>query len=183
MVTPLSAFCTPTGPAARGYRGVHCHQPDSRYVAPVTYGALESRYDHQHVLSPGSPEGCWELLTLQWDVLVATCSAPHHPPSLVSSALAPCGTVGYGTAMCSQAQHNVAHTPWCGIGRHSVVWHSQIQYDTALAWHSLGTAQPQSHPLPVPRWWLCCHQQARSCPFAGFQWRTPQLRLVSPGRL
>ncbi|NWT45521.1 APEH enzyme, partial [Chroicocephalus maculipennis] len=42
-------------------------------------------------LSPGSPEGCWELLTLQWDLLVATCSAPHHPPSLMVAALPPAG--------------------------------------------------------------------------------------------
>ncbi|NXX25712.1 APEH enzyme, partial [Nicator chloris] len=39
----------------------------------------------------GSPEGCWELLTLQWDLLVATCSAPHHPPSLVVAMLPPAG--------------------------------------------------------------------------------------------
>ncbi|NXD47476.1 APEH enzyme, partial [Corvus moneduloides] len=39
----------------------------------------------------GSPEGCWELLTLQWDLLVATCSAPHHPPSLVVAVLPPAG--------------------------------------------------------------------------------------------
>ncbi|NXE97998.1 APEH enzyme, partial [Menura novaehollandiae] len=38
-----------------------------------------------------SPEGCWELLTLQWDLLVATCSAPHHPPSLVVAVLPPAG--------------------------------------------------------------------------------------------
>ncbi|NXP92620.1 APEH enzyme, partial [Passerina amoena] len=43
------------------------------------------------VLSPGSSEGCWELLTLQWDLLVATCSAPHHPPSLVVALLPPAG--------------------------------------------------------------------------------------------
>lgn len=75
----------------------------------------EQLWSPTRVLSPGSSEGCWELLTLQWDLLVATCSAPHHPPSLVSSALAPCGTVGYGAAMCSQAQLSVAHTPWCGV--------------------------------------------------------------------
>ncbi|NWY97576.1 APEH enzyme, partial [Loxia curvirostra] len=39
----------------------------------------------------GSSEGCWELLTLQWDLLVATCSAPHHPPSLVVAMLPPAG--------------------------------------------------------------------------------------------
>ncbi|XP_061864420.1 acylamino-acid-releasing enzyme [Colius striatus] len=42
-------------------------------------------------LTAGSPEGCWELLTLQWDVLVATCSAPHRPPSLVVGLLPPAG--------------------------------------------------------------------------------------------
>ncbi|XP_050169246.1 acylamino-acid-releasing enzyme-like [Myiozetetes cayanensis] len=42
-------------------------------------------------LTAGSPEGCWELLTLQWDLLVATCSAPHHPPSLVMAVLPPAG--------------------------------------------------------------------------------------------
>ncbi|XP_042655809.1 acylamino-acid-releasing enzyme-like, partial [Tyto alba] len=42
-------------------------------------------------LTAGSPEGCWELLTLQWDLLVATCSAPHRPPSLVVSVLPPAG--------------------------------------------------------------------------------------------
>ncbi|XP_015496845.1 acylamino-acid-releasing enzyme isoform X3 [Parus major] len=42
-------------------------------------------------LTAGSPEGCWELLTLQWDLLVATCSAPHHPPSLVVAVLPPAG--------------------------------------------------------------------------------------------
>ncbi|KAJ7424742.1 acylamino-acid-releasing enzyme-like protein [Willisornis vidua] len=42
-------------------------------------------------LTAGSPEGCWELLTLQWDLLVATCSAPHHPPSLVVAMLPPAG--------------------------------------------------------------------------------------------
>ncbi|XP_055662008.1 acylamino-acid-releasing enzyme isoform X2 [Falco peregrinus] len=42
-------------------------------------------------LTAGSSEGCWELLTLQWDLLVATCSAPHHPPSLVVTVLPPAG--------------------------------------------------------------------------------------------
>ncbi|KFV73802.1 Acylamino-acid-releasing enzyme, partial [Dryobates pubescens] len=42
-------------------------------------------------LTAGSPEGCWELLTLQWDLLVATCSAPHQPPSLVVAVLPPAG--------------------------------------------------------------------------------------------
>ncbi|XP_074770733.1 LOW QUALITY PROTEIN: acylamino-acid-releasing enzyme-like [Athene noctua] len=42
-------------------------------------------------LTAGSPEGCWELLTLQWDLLVATCSAPHRPPILVVSVLPPAG--------------------------------------------------------------------------------------------
>ncbi|XP_068884436.1 acylamino-acid-releasing enzyme isoform X3 [Aphelocoma coerulescens] len=42
-------------------------------------------------LTAGSPEGCWELLTLQWDLLVATRSAPHHPPSLVVAVLPPAG--------------------------------------------------------------------------------------------
>ncbi|CAN8186041.1 unnamed protein product [Coccothraustes coccothraustes] len=42
-------------------------------------------------LTAGSSEGSWELLTLQWDLLVATCSAPHHPPSLVVAVLPPAG--------------------------------------------------------------------------------------------
>ncbi|KAM9276670.1 acylamino-acid-releasing enzyme-like [Morus bassanus] len=42
-------------------------------------------------LTAGLPEGCWELLTLQWDLLVATCSAPHRPPSLVVAVLPPVG--------------------------------------------------------------------------------------------
>ncbi|XP_014809061.1 PREDICTED: acylamino-acid-releasing enzyme-like [Calidris pugnax] len=42
-------------------------------------------------LTAGSPEGCWELLTLQWDLLVATCSAPNRPPSLVVAVLPPAG--------------------------------------------------------------------------------------------
>ncbi|XP_068275919.1 acylamino-acid-releasing enzyme-like isoform X3 [Nyctibius grandis] len=42
-------------------------------------------------LTAGSPEGCWELLTFQWDLLVATCSAPHRPPSLVVAELPPAG--------------------------------------------------------------------------------------------
>ncbi|XP_053809873.1 acylamino-acid-releasing enzyme-like isoform X2 [Vidua chalybeata] len=42
-------------------------------------------------LTAGSSEGCWELLTLQWDLLVATCSAPHHPPCLVVAVLPPAG--------------------------------------------------------------------------------------------
>ncbi|XP_053932914.1 acylamino-acid-releasing enzyme isoform X2 [Cuculus canorus] len=40
-------------------------------------------------LTAGSPEGHWELLTLQWDLLVAACSAPHRPPSLVVAVLPP----------------------------------------------------------------------------------------------
>ncbi|XP_035757356.1 acylamino-acid-releasing enzyme-like [Egretta garzetta] len=42
-------------------------------------------------LTAGLLEGCWELLTLQWDLLVATCSAPHRPPSLVVAVLPPAG--------------------------------------------------------------------------------------------
>uniref|UniRef100_A0A8B9CTJ2 Acylamino-acid-releasing enzyme n=1 Tax=Anser brachyrhynchus TaxID=132585 RepID=A0A8B9CTJ2_9AVES len=42
-------------------------------------------------LTAGSPEGCWELLTIQWDLLVATCSAPHRPPRLVVAELPPLG--------------------------------------------------------------------------------------------
>ncbi|KFQ15396.1 Acylamino-acid-releasing enzyme, partial [Leptosomus discolor] len=42
-------------------------------------------------LTAGSTEGCWELLSLQWDLLVATCSAPHRPPSLVVAVLPPAG--------------------------------------------------------------------------------------------
>nr|XP_025962413.1 acylamino-acid-releasing enzyme-like [Dromaius novaehollandiae] len=42
-------------------------------------------------LTAGSPEGCWVLLTTQWDLLVATCSAPHQPPSLVVAVLPPAG--------------------------------------------------------------------------------------------
>ncbi|XP_068275924.1 acylamino-acid-releasing enzyme-like isoform X7 [Nyctibius grandis] len=63
-------------------------------------------------LTAGSPEGCWELLTFQWDLLVATCSAPHRPPSLVSRAVAPRGTARYDQA-------------WHGMTRHTVAWHSK----------------------------------------------------------
>ncbi|KFU89089.1 Acylamino-acid-releasing enzyme, partial [Chaetura pelagica] len=42
-------------------------------------------------LTARSSKGCWELLTLQWDLLVATCSAPHCPPSLVVAVLPPAG--------------------------------------------------------------------------------------------
>ncbi|XP_035168227.1 acylamino-acid-releasing enzyme-like [Oxyura jamaicensis] len=42
-------------------------------------------------LTAGSPEGCWQLLTVQWDLLVATCSAPHRPPRLVVAELPPLG--------------------------------------------------------------------------------------------
>ncbi|XP_067159747.1 acylamino-acid-releasing enzyme-like [Apteryx mantelli] len=42
-------------------------------------------------LTAGLPEGCWVLLTTQWDLLVATCSAPHQPPSLVVGVLPPAG--------------------------------------------------------------------------------------------
>ncbi|NXV73330.1 APEH enzyme, partial [Atlantisia rogersi] len=55
-----------------------------RDVAPTPHAPTCS-------LSSGSPEGAWELLTLQWDLLVATCSAPNHPPSLVVSVLPPVG--------------------------------------------------------------------------------------------
>ncbi|NXT19949.1 APEH enzyme, partial [Syrrhaptes paradoxus] len=58
----------------------------------VIYGAPVSVCKLQCPLCPsGSPEGCWELLTLQWDLLVATCSAPHRPPSLVVAVLPPAG--------------------------------------------------------------------------------------------
>ena len=90
VVTQWHAVCPTTGPAACGHGGGHCHQPDGRYVV---LGSPRCPSEHPRALacsvSPGSPEGCWELLTLQWDLLVATCSAPNRPPSLVSSAPAP----------------------------------------------------------------------------------------------
>ena len=93
MMMWLPVLCSLAGAAARGHRGSHRHQPDGRYVV---LGHLRCSGEHPGApacsLSPGSPEGCWELLTLQWDLLVATCSAPHRPPSLVSRALAPHGT-------------------------------------------------------------------------------------------
>ncbi|XP_066051214.1 acylamino-acid-releasing enzyme-like isoform X5 [Chamaea fasciata] len=107
----------------------------------------------------GSPEGCWELLTLQWDLLVATCSAPHHPPSLVSTVWHSGiwhSNVWPGTARCGT--HAMV---WCSIERHSVVWNSQIQCDTALAWHSLGMAQPPCHPF------IACAQVVAVLPPAG----------------
>ncbi|XP_064012505.1 acylamino-acid-releasing enzyme-like isoform X2 [Pogoniulus pusillus] len=75
-----------------------CWAADSRRVVLGT--AQRSRKDLLLVdtetavvtnLTAGSPEGCWELLTFQWDLLVATCSAPHHPPSLVVAVLPPAG--------------------------------------------------------------------------------------------
>ncbi|XP_066051211.1 acylamino-acid-releasing enzyme-like isoform X2 [Chamaea fasciata] len=110
-------------------------------------------------LTAGSPEGCWELLTLQWDLLVATCSAPHHPPSLVSTVWHSGiwhSNVWPGTARCGT--HAMV---WCSIERHSVVWNSQIQCDTALAWHSLGMAQPPCHPF------IACAQVVAVLPPAG----------------
>ncbi|XP_064523998.1 acylamino-acid-releasing enzyme-like isoform X2 [Pseudopipra pipra] len=112
-------------------------------------------------LTAGSPEGCWELLTLQWDLLVATCSAPHHPPSLVSRAVAPCGTVGYGTVMCSQAQRGVAHMA-------GVPWHGQAQSHMAQpdpAQHSLVMAQPCAATALVPP--AACAQVVAVLPPAG----------------
>uniref|UniRef100_A0A8B9TXP9 acylaminoacyl-peptidase n=1 Tax=Anas platyrhynchos TaxID=8839 RepID=A0A8B9TXP9_ANAPL len=54
----------------------------SRTVTLVPIGVL---------LSAGSPEGCWELLTIQWDLLVATCSAPHQPTPPGEQQLPPLG--------------------------------------------------------------------------------------------
>ncbi|KAM6413698.1 LOW QUALITY PROTEIN: acylamino-acid-releasing enzyme [Rhynochetos jubatus] len=88
----LPALCPHlAGPAACGHRGSHRHQPDSGYVAPGCPRPREHLRAPACSLSPGLPEGCWELLTLQWDLLVATCSAPHRPPSLVVAELPPVG--------------------------------------------------------------------------------------------
>uniref|UniRef100_A0A8B9PII9 Acylamino-acid-releasing enzyme N-terminal domain-containing protein n=1 Tax=Apteryx owenii TaxID=8824 RepID=A0A8B9PII9_APTOW len=109
-------------------------------------------------LTAGSPEGCWVLLTTQWDLLVATCSAPHQPPSLVSRAAVQHGMARPGAAWRGTAKHNggmaqhgqgwlgmgeVWHgTPWHGmasIARHITAWLAQHgQFGTA--WR--GTAWP-----------------------------------------
>ncbi|NXV52342.1 APEH enzyme, partial [Uria aalge] len=74
--------------AADSRRAVLGTPQRSRMVSPGDKGGHASPL---YSLSPGSPEGCWELLTLQWDLLVATCSAPHRPPSLVVAVLPPAG--------------------------------------------------------------------------------------------
>ncbi|XP_053932917.1 acylamino-acid-releasing enzyme isoform X4 [Cuculus canorus] len=104
-------------------------------------------------LTAGSPEGHWELLTLQWDLLVAACSAPHRPPSLVSRAPAPPGW--HGKLQLGTAWHG---TVW--RARHSMVWHS-----TALAWNSAaqnGMAQPE--PVCHSMAWGCREQQSLARP-------------------
>ncbi|NXF14911.1 APEH enzyme, partial [Rhodinocichla rosea] len=69
-----------------------CWAADSRRAVLGTPQRSRTQlWSPTRVLSPGSSEGCWELLTLQWDLLVATCSAPHHPPSLVVAVLPPAG--------------------------------------------------------------------------------------------
>ncbi|NXH85366.1 APEH enzyme, partial [Edolisoma coerulescens] len=90
---PLTAFTglysevlPPRCWAADSRRAVLGTPQRSRTVSPRDGRA----WDVTHTLH-GSPEGCWELLTLQWDLLVATCSAPHHPPSLVVAVLPPAG--------------------------------------------------------------------------------------------
>ncbi|XP_072203563.1 acylamino-acid-releasing enzyme [Excalfactoria chinensis] len=100
-VTVLDVVQEPTG-SESSFTGIYsdalplqCWAADSRRALLCT--PQRSRTDLLLVdtetatitnLTAGSPEGCWELLTIQWDLLVATCSAPHQPPSLVSRA--PC---------------------------------------------------------------------------------------------
>lgn len=90
-------------------------------------------------LSPESPEGCWELLTLQWDLLVATCSAPNRPPSLVSGAIALSGTtMWHGNAQPGRAWHGTA---WHSVALHGTARHDQAQHGTAIPSTALqGTA-------------------------------------------
>ncbi|NWY35520.1 APEH enzyme, partial [Pheucticus melanocephalus] len=69
-----------------------CWAADSRRAVLGTPQRSRTQlWSPTRVLSPGSSERCWELLTLQWDLLVASCSAPHHPPSLVVTVLPPAG--------------------------------------------------------------------------------------------
>ncbi|NXW53525.1 APEH enzyme, partial [Eurystomus gularis] len=100
-VTVLDVVQEPTEAFAGLYRDAlppQCWAADSRRAVLGT--PQRSRTDLLLVdtevgtitnLTAGLPEGCWELLTLQWDVLVATCSAPHRPPSLVVAVLPPAG--------------------------------------------------------------------------------------------
>ncbi|NXG02354.1 APEH enzyme, partial [Sakesphorus luctuosus] len=101
MVTIIDVVQEPTETFAGLYTEVlppRCWAADSRRAVLST--PQRSRTDLLLVdteaatvtnLTAGSPEGFWELLTLQWDLLVATCSAPHHPPSLVVAMLPPAG--------------------------------------------------------------------------------------------
>ncbi|KAM9374507.1 LOW QUALITY PROTEIN: acylamino-acid-releasing enzyme [Phaethornis superciliosus] len=101
MVTILDVVQEPTEAFTGLYRETlppQCWAADSRRVVLGT--PQRSRTDLLLVdtetaavtnLTAGSPEGCWELLTLQWDLLVATCSSPHHPHSLVVAVLPPAG--------------------------------------------------------------------------------------------
>ncbi|XP_021265631.1 acylamino-acid-releasing enzyme isoform X8 [Numida meleagris] len=100
-VTVLDVVQEPTGAFTGIYADAlppRCWAADSRRVLLGT--PQRSRTDLLLVdteaatvtnLTAGSPEGCWELLTIQWDLLVATCSAPHRPPSLVVAELPPLG--------------------------------------------------------------------------------------------
>ncbi|XP_052535275.1 acylamino-acid-releasing enzyme-like isoform X4 [Tympanuchus pallidicinctus] len=103
-VTVLDVVQEPTG-SESSFTGIYtdalplqCWAADSRRALLCT--PQRSRTDLLLVdtetstitnLTAGSPEGCWELLTIQWDLLVATCSAPHRPPSLVMAELPPLG--------------------------------------------------------------------------------------------
>ncbi|XP_071611672.1 acylamino-acid-releasing enzyme-like isoform X2 [Heliangelus exortis] len=101
IVTVLDVVQEPTEAFTGLYRETlppRCWAADSRRVVLGT--PQRSRTDLLLVdtetatvtnLTAGSPEGCWELLTLQWDLLVATCSAPHRPHSLVVAVLPPAG--------------------------------------------------------------------------------------------
>ncbi|XP_015730063.1 acylamino-acid-releasing enzyme [Coturnix japonica] len=103
-VTVLDVVQEPTG-SESSFTGIYsdalplrCWAADSRRALLCT--PQRSRTDLLLVdtetatitnLTAGSSDGCWELLTIQWDLLVATCSAPHHPPSLVMAELPPLG--------------------------------------------------------------------------------------------
>ncbi|NWW21431.1 APEH enzyme, partial [Falcunculus frontatus] len=91
--SPLAAFAglyaevlPPRCWAADSRRAVLGTPQRSRTVSPGDGRARDVTHTPH-----GSREGCWELLTLQWDLLVATCSAPHHPPSLVVAVLPSAG--------------------------------------------------------------------------------------------
>ncbi|NXC48395.1 APEH enzyme, partial [Penelope pileata] len=96
-VTVLDVVQEPTGAFAGIYAAAlppRCWAADSRRAllgTPQRSRTVRRGTGTRTLLSPGSPEGCWELLTIQWDLLVATCSAPHRPPSLVVAELPPSG--------------------------------------------------------------------------------------------